>query len=105
MQMVDEVLDTLTKGEHSRTVDIIGERKKMEAEEEAIRRQQQAYEDSIRQEWKFVESMGLPESGLGEEVSAEENELIDFDGLKSLEEDLGISIKFVEDLKPILVSR
>jgi len=106
MRMVDQVLDTLTKGEHSRTVALIEERKKMEEEEDKLRRKQEAYEASIREEWKFVEGIGLPPSApIQEETGRTEDGLIDFESLKTLGADLGIETKFIEELKPSCISR
>ena len=106
MRMVDEILDTLTKGEHSKTVDLIEERKKLDEEEAMRRRAQEEYEARVREEWTFVESLGLtnvPVTDAEVETSAEGSEPIDFEAVKSLR-DLGIDTSFIDDIKTNLSS-
>jgi len=98
MRMVDEVLNTLTKGEHSRTVDLIKERKRMEEEELKIKKAQEEYERKIKDEWKMID---LGFKSTQEETPSEE---IDFEGLKSLRE-IGIDTNFIDAIKPKLMSR
>jgi hypothetical protein len=98
--MVDEILNTLTKGEHSRTVNLIEERKKLDEEEAIRRRQQEEYDSRIRNEWSLVETLGFTNVQVTDERGAESHHSgpIDFESVKSLRE-LGIDTSFIDVVK------
>ncbi|ODM88433.1 Bromodomain-containing protein 7 [Orchesella cincta] len=87
MYMVDELLDTVTKGEHKRTVNVVEERKRVEEEEARIRREQEEFQEQLDMEW---------ENATKAEASSASND--NFDSLRSLSE-LGIDTSFVEEFK------
>lgn len=105
MRMVDGILDAITHGEHSKTINVIEERRKIEAEEAEIRRQEEEYAKCIAEESNFLERLGFPTTDVkpfGKDEVTVKNEVddskINFDSLKSLN-DLGIEVGFLEELK------
>ncbi len=81
MHMVDEILDTITKGEHRKTVNFIDERKRVEAEETRLRMQQEELTSQLEMEWQDAVT-SVP--------------TINMDSLKSLG-DIGIDTQFLDE--------
>ncbi|CAG7717210.1 unnamed protein product [Allacma fusca] len=94
LQMVDEILNTLTRGEHSKTVNVIEERKKIQIEEAHARKVQ----EELDTEWNYVSTMSFTDDSYKQEAPECDNEQIDFDAVKSLN-DLGIDTSFVDDFE------
>ena len=96
LQMVDEILNTLTRGEHSKTVNLIEERKKLQEEEE----KQKKIQEELSTEWNYITSLNLAP---GDENSSSQSaetpaDDIDFDAVRSLSE-LGIDTSFVDEFE------
>ncbi|CAL8070209.1 unnamed protein product [Orchesella dallaii] len=86
MYMVDELLDTVTKGEHKRTVNVVEERKRVEDEEARMRKEQEEFQTQLDMEWENATKVAVPTPN------------VNFDSLRSLSE-LGIDTSFVEEFK------
>jgi hypothetical protein len=87
MHMVDEILDTITKGEHRKTVNFVQERKRVEEEETAVRRQQEEFTQQLESEWQ---QLGEPAQVVTSGVN--------YESLQSLN-DLGIDTQFLNDFQ------
>ena len=96
LQMVDEILNTLTRGEHSKTVNLIEERKKLQEEEE----RQKKLQEELSTEWNYVTSLSFtPGDGSSNSQPTESPaDDIDFDAVRSLSE-LGIDTSFVDEFE------
>jgi len=88
MHMVDEILDTITKGEHRKTVNFIQERKKVEEEEAALRRQQEEFSQQLESEWHQLGESSVQTLGTN----------VNFESLQSLN-DLGIDTQFLNEFQ------
>lgn len=88
MYMVDELLDTVTKGEHKRTVNVVEERKRLHEEEERIKKEQEEFTRQLEMEWENATKTSQ------NPVPVDDN----LESLRSLSE-LGIDTSFVEDFK------
>jgi hypothetical protein len=84
--MVDEILDTITKGEHRKTVNFIEERKKIEAEEAQLLSNPQQEDLGTQLEMEWQDLTQVPQ------------EDVNIEALTSLS-DIGIDTKFLDDFK------
>lgn len=82
MHMVDEILDTITKGEHRKTVNLIEERKRIENEEIRLKIQQDELTSQLEMEWQ-----------------TQTTPTISLESLQTLG-DIGIDTKFLDDFNP-----
>ena len=108
MRMVDGILDSITHGEHSKTINRVEERKRIEAEEAEYKRMEEESAKCIAEETSFLDKLGF---GMSvpllsdkevklENVAAPE---INYDSLTSLK-DLGIDTGFLNEMKQTLKS-
>lgn len=86
--MVDNLLDTVTKGEHKKTVNVIEERKRMEEEEAIIKKEQEEFAAQLEMEW---------DSATNSVIQPENSANVNIDSLRSLSE-FGIDTSFVDEL-------
>lgn len=83
MYMVDELLDTITKGEHKKTVNVIEERKRVEEADARFKQEQDIFVRQLESQWENATKSTEPEfSG-------------NLDSLRGLS-DLGIDTSFVD---------
>lgn len=109
IRMVDNLLDILTGGEHSKAISVIQQHEK--EEEEKIRKDEEAEEEKARQAAAAAAAAIVKPEIKVEEVTEDKDssvadqsgsgEAIDFKSLQSLE-DLGLDVSFLDSLEKSL---
>jgi len=104
MNMVDEVLDTVTKGEHSKTVNYIEERKEIERAEKKVKQEEEIFKAQVEEEWNQFANVAVTagadlDPDQAEAISSNSviTECFDLGNIKSLA-DIGIDVDFLKEL-------